>query len=84
MKNRIYFLISFFIVIGFSFLLPNHYYPWVSAYQDFSSFLALAIIFTFFPKEQFILDLKFLFILFISLVPLIQVLSNKMFFLVMV
>ncbi|WP_262442743.1 PglL family O-oligosaccharyltransferase [Acinetobacter ursingii] len=80
MKNRIYFLISFFIVIGFSFLLPNHYYPWVSAYQDFSSFLALAIIFTFFPKEQFILDLKFLFILFISLVPLIQVLSNKMFF----
>ena len=39
MKNRIYFLISFFIVIGFSFLLPNHYYPWFSAYQDFSSFL---------------------------------------------
>lgn len=80
MKNRIYFLISFFIVIGFSFLLPNHYYPWVSAYQDFSSFLALAIIFTFFPKEQFILDLKFLFILFISLAPLIQVLFNKIFF----
>lgn len=81
MKNRIYFLISFFIVIGFSFLLPNHYYPWVSAYQDFSSFLVLIIIFAIFFKKQLVLDLNFLFLLLISLVPLIQILFHKIYFL---
>ena len=81
MKNRIYFLISFFIVIGFSFLLHNHYYPWVSAYQDFSSFLVLIIIFAIFFKKQLVLDLNFLFLLLISLVPLIQILFHKIYFL---
>ncbi|MPW45654.1 hypothetical protein A7A69_08890 [Acinetobacter sp. Ac_1271] len=76
-----YFLVSIFIVIGFSFLLPNHYYPWISSCQDFSAFLALAIIFTFCLKKKFVLDLKFLFILFISLVPLIQILFHKIYFL---
>lgn len=79
MKNNIYFLIS--IVIGFSFLLPNHYYPWVSAYQDFSSFLVLIIIFAIFFKKQLVLDLNFLFLLLISLVPLIQILFHKIYFL---
>jgi len=78
-KNNIYFLIS--IVIGFSFLLPNHYYPWVSAYQDFSSFLVLIIIFAIFFKKQLVLDLNFLFLLLISLVPLIQILFHKIYFL---
>ncbi|HCK31371.1 MAG TPA: hypothetical protein DHW29_15100 [Acinetobacter ursingii] len=69
------------IVIGFSFLLPNHYYPWVSAYQDFSSFLVLIIIFAIFFKKQLVLDLNFLFLLLISLVPLIQILFHKIYFL---
>lgn len=79
-ENKIYILLIVFITSCIAFLLPNHYYPWVSIYQDFSAFLALAIIFTFFLKKKLILDLKFLFILFISLVPLIQVLFNKIFF----
>lgn len=81
MKNNIYFFISIFIVIGFSFLLPNHYYPWVSAYQDFSSLLVLIIIFCIFFRKKFILDLKFLFLLLISLVPLVQILFHKIYFL---
>ncbi|WP_151832220.1 PglL family O-oligosaccharyltransferase [Acinetobacter ursingii] len=69
------------MVICFSFLLPNHYYPWVSAYQDFSSFLVLIIIFAIFFKKQLVLDLNFLFLLLISLVPLIQILFHKIYFL---
>nr|WP_275891136.1 O-antigen ligase family protein [Acinetobacter ursingii] len=61
--------------------MPNHYYPWVSAYQDFSSFLVLIIIFAIFFKKQLVLDLNFLFLLLISLVPLIQILFHKIYFL---
>ena len=80
-KKNFYYFIVVFIIGVICFVLPNHHYPWRTVYQDFSSFLVLVIVFSIFLKKQLVLDLKFLFLLLISLVPLIQVLFNKIFFL---
>lgn len=80
-KNNIYLLMLIFIGCSFAYLLPNHYYPWISAYQDFSSFLVLLVIFTVFLKNKLILDLKFFVICLIAVIPLIQVMAHKIFFL---
>ncbi|WP_130803661.1 PglL family O-oligosaccharyltransferase [Acinetobacter ihumii] len=79
-KKNFYYLIIVFIIGVICFVLPNHHYPWRTVYQDFSSFLVLVIVFSIFLKKQLVLDLKFLFLLLISLVPLIQVLFNKIYF----
>ena len=79
-KNNIYLLMLIFIGCSFAYLLPNHYYPWISAYQDFSSFLVLLVMFTVFLKNKLILDLKFFVICLIAVIPLIQVMAHKIFF----
>ena len=79
-EKKLYILVLTFVLSNISFLLPNHYVPWVTVYQDFSVFLALVIVFTLCLKQQFIFDKKILFILLISLVPLFQFLLNKIYF----
>lgn len=69
-----------FILGVICFVLPNHHYPWRTVYQDFSSFLVLVVIFSIFIKKKLLLDLKFSFIFLISLIPLIQVLFDKIYF----
>ncbi len=79
-KKNFYYSIVVFILGVICFVLPNHHYPWRTVYQDFSSFLVLVVILSTFLKKQLLLDLKFLFILLISLVPLIQFLFHKIYF----
>lgn len=81
-KNKIDFpiLIIVFIFGSLSFLLPNHYLPWLTAYQDFSIFLTFIFLaLSLFDKNIFI-DKKFIVIVCFSLIPLLQFVFNKIFF----
>lgn len=78
--SNLYLLILVFIFSSLSFLLPNHYVPWLTVYQDFAMFLALFFIVLIIQKSVFFVD-KFFIIIGISIVPLFQFIFHKIFFL---
>lgn len=80
-KNTAPFFIIAFIISIISFLLPNHYSPWVTAYQDFLIFLALVVVFLNFYQKGCFIDNKIVIIICISIVPILQFLFHKIYFL---
>ncbi len=65
-----------------SWLLPNHYYPWVSFYNDFSAFLALIVLSGFFIFSQgFPISATSLSLMVVACVPVVQWSFGKIFFL---
>jgi hypothetical protein len=74
MKN--YFLLLLASVFSFvcAYLLPNHYFPWVSAYQDFLAFLAafLLLAFVFLNNKHVVVPPIFFVFIFIASIPLWQ------------
>lgn len=65
----------------FSYLLPNHYFPWVAAYQDFLAFLAALFIFAFCLLGGPVVAPFFLIFLFFAFIPLLQFSSGLIYFL---
>lgn len=66
-------------VFCFSFLIPNHYYPWLTVYQDAASFLSLLLLFFSLLAQQKISILITPLILFF-LLPLVQFLLGNIYF----
>ncbi len=74
-------LLAIAVFFVFSWILPNHYVPWRSAYQEFFSFLSCLILLfvsTFFNRPKITLGIVVFFGL--ACVPLIQVISGKIYF----
>ncbi len=82
-EKKIYILVLIFLSNSISFILPNHYVPWVTAYQDFSSFFTLPLfllLIIFFVKKN-IINKYFILIVALSFIPLLQFYFQKIYFL---
>lgn len=67
----IYLLAAFFCILAW--LLPNHYQPWLSFYQDFSMFVAVLLLaLSLLSQKSIRVPYVFIFFIFLSLIPLIQ------------
>lgn len=65
-----------------SYILPNHYYPWVAAYQDFLAFSAAFCVLIFCVLNfSLVIAPRLLFFLLIAFLPLLQFLSGIVYFL---
>lgn len=81
--NEGYSLLLFFSgsFLFFSFLLPNHYFPWLVAYQDFLAFLAAICVFAYFSFSGAVVVAPGLFFfLLVVLIPLWQFSSGIVYF----
>lgn len=65
-----------------AFVLPNRYYPWLSAYHEFSIYLLFLISFILLiiNKHKIVIDRYIAIIFLISLIPLVQYLFGKIYF----
>lgn len=74
-------LLSGFFVV-FSWLVPNHYAPWSTAYNDFSVFIACAFFgsYIFFRSVNVAVGASSIFFLLCALIPLFQFASGVIFF----
>lgn len=79
--QQLYLLIIVFVFGSISFLLPNHYFPWLTAYQDFSMFLTLLFVLVILLSTDVIFDKKIIIFSCISLIPIFQFIFHKIFFL---
>lgn len=61
-------------------LLPNHYYPWASFYQDYLSFLALWFLLISLAFKGFEVGCSVVAILFCAIIPVFQVLFGLVYF----
>ncbi|WHR56680.1 PglL family O-oligosaccharyltransferase [Acinetobacter haemolyticus] len=69
--KTIYIFVAFFCLLAW--LLPNHYQPWLSFYQDLSMFVAVLLLASSFLKQKSIqIPYILTFFIFLSLIPLIQ------------
>ncbi|WP_277559495.1 PglL family O-oligosaccharyltransferase [Acinetobacter beijerinckii] len=69
--KTIYIFVAFFCLLAW--LLPNHYQPWLSFYQDFSMFVAVLLLASSLLKQKSIqIPYILTFFIFLSLIPLIQ------------
>lgn len=81
-------ILVFFLIgtVGASWLLPNHYYPWVSAYQDFAAFgasllsMAGLLIVAFVHKKNIVYPRISLFVVGLGAIPLLQYNAGIIFF----
>lgn len=65
----------------FSYLLPNHYFPWVTAYQDFLAFFAALCVLAFCVLSgPAVVSLGVLVFLLIAFIPLCQFFSGVIYF----
>lgn len=55
-----------------SWLLPNHYLPWLAAHQDFASFAALLLILSTVIKNKIALPRNFLLLIILPAIPILQ------------
>lgn len=71
-----------FCFFAFSWIMPNHNPPWTSAYQEFSSFFACLILLalTAFLFRQVSVTPAICFFFLLSVVPILQFWTGKMFF----
>lgn len=74
-----FFWAAVFIVVAW--LLPNHTIPWLTAYQDFSAFLALFLLSIYLFQGAVSLTGSILCVLLLSFVPIINFLLGSGFFL---
>lgn len=78
LKAPIFFSMMLFVL---AWLLPNHYFPWVMAYQEFLSFFSgfLLVFFVFLAKfSRF--PRSCIFFCFLPFIPLLQALTGLVFF----
>lgn len=72
-RAKLFFLVAAFLCFSAGWLLPNHYYPWVSAYQEFSAFLGLlSLLLVGFAAGSLVFPKVFVFLLFVACIPLVQ------------
>jgi len=70
---RIFFIYFFGVLLFVSFVLPNHYQPWLVAYQEFSIFLGCFFLaFTVLGWKQIYFDIPVAALLLLSVFPLVQ------------
>lgn len=81
-KSLLYICSIIFLLSSFSFLLPNHYDPWRTAYQDFLMFLVFIVIFLniFINQKNILIDRKILGVFLFSIIPILQFLFGKIYF----
>lgn len=77
-----YLYLSIFLLGCLAFLLPNRYYPWLSAYHEFSIYLLflIAFIILIINKNRVVLDRYIALVFFIALIPLVQYFFGKVYF----
>jgi len=75
-----YFIAAFLLVLAP--LLPNHYFPWLSFHSDFIATTALWVLLlgVFLSYDRFELPFAALVCLFVSFIPLIQIVSGLIYF----
>lgn len=61
-------------------LLPNHYFPWVTAYQEFAAFLALLLLWGLVVWEGFRIPVIALLFVAVAVVPILQWWGGGIFF----
>lgn len=80
--HEFFFLILALSSLALAFILPNHYFPWGDAYQDFLSFVAAfsLCVFIFFKFVPVVIIPQMFFLFLVSIVPLLQFLFGVVFF----
>ncbi|MBC7751186.1 MAG: hypothetical protein H7Z73_05625, partial [Candidatus Saccharibacteria bacterium] len=63
-----------------SWLVPHHYYPWLTGVSEFSAFLAALVLSLLLFKKQIVLPRAAMLFAMTALIPLIQWLSDIIFF----
>lgn len=82
-KSIKYFFLLSLLFIGLSWLIPNHYLPWLTSHSDFLAFLSLFFLSlaTFFSIKRIVVPKKvILFFLFLMFIPFFQFFFGKIFF----
>ncbi|MDH0710415.1 MULTISPECIES: PglL family O-oligosaccharyltransferase [Acinetobacter] len=77
-----YLYISIFLFGCLAFILPNRYYPWLSAHHEFSIYFLFLLVFSILliKKYKMFLDKKIIIVFLISCIPLVQYLFGKVYF----
>ncbi|MBU3847835.1 MAG: O-antigen ligase C-terminal domain-containing protein [Candidatus Acinetobacter avistercoris] len=80
MKKYLY--LGIFILGCLAFVLPNRYYPWLSAYHEFSIYFVffLAFILLLIEKQKIIIDRYIAVVFALSLIPISQYQFGKIYF----
>lgn len=80
MKKYLYLVI--FLLGCLAFVLPNRYYPWLSAYHEFSIYLLffVAFLILIINKNKIVIDRYITLVFFIALIPLVQYFFGKVYF----
>jgi O-antigen ligase len=77
-----YLYLSIFLLGCLAFILPNRYYPWLSAYHEFSIYLLFLIAFILLirNKNKIFIDRYIAVVFVISVIPLVQYIFGKIYF----
>ncbi|WP_218953348.1 PglL family O-oligosaccharyltransferase [Acinetobacter sp. YH12049] len=80
MKKYLYLVI--FLLGCLAYVLPNRYYPWLSAYHEFSIYLLFLVVFLILiiKKNKIVIDRYIALVFFIALIPLVQYFFGKVYF----
>ncbi len=80
LKKYLYLVI--FLLGCLAFVLPNRYYPWLSAYHEFSIYLLFLVAFLILiiMKNKIVIDRYIALVFFIALIPLVQYFFGKVYF----
>lgn len=76
-------LLSFSIIFFLaSYILPNHYFPWVTAYQEFASVgsVFFLLVFSFFKRKKFYIPRYFVLFFLLALLPLVYFFGGVIYF----
>lgn len=76
-------LIIVILLMSFAFLTPNHYLPWLTSHSEFSIFLSFIFLglYSLLHLKKIIIPRFFLIFLIIILIPIIQYVLHKIYFL---
>ncbi|WP_273009593.1 Wzy polymerase domain-containing protein [Spongiibacter tropicus] len=89
MKNSLFavpkatFIALVFLAAALAWLLPNHYFPWVTAYQEFLMFLAAIgfyALVVFISRDGLYFPILSVFFLVVAVIPLLQWYADVIFF----
>lgn len=81
-KGKVFLIIATSITILLSWLIPNHYVPWLTSHSEFFAFASLIILSVFIFKfiNCIYIPKNNIFILLLMLIPIVQFLLGKIFF----
>jgi len=83
--NRFFYNLSFvsaLFLFSLSYLLPDHYYPWITAYQEFLAFsgACLLVLFLLLRFVSAVAGVHFFLFCSLTLIPLLQLLGGAIYF----